>query len=158
MKKIGILILSVAFLISCGSSRVVEEARETIRGDWQLTDINFPGNNQDLKLSLFNNVPARCLEGSTWNFIANNNTGSFVSSAMNCASETSFFIWSIDDSNAATGSYDLMIKPTNASYRSETGNQGFRINLTHLSDDRMTWEQTINFEGRPFTITMNFNK
>lgn len=158
MKKLAILIFSVAFLISCGSSRVVEEARETMKGDWQLTDISYPGNNQDVQVSLLNNIPATCLEGSTWNFIANNNTGSFVNSGLNCGSETRFFIWSIDGSNAGMGQYDLLIKPTNESYKSELGNQGYRINLTHLSDDRMTWEQTVNFEGRPFTITMNFNK
>ena len=158
MKRIAVLIFSVAFLISCGSARVVEEARETMSGDWQLTDINYPGNDQDVEVSLLNDIPATCLEGSTWNFISNNNTGSFVNSGINCESETEFFIWSIDGSNAAMGTYDLLIKPTNADYESEIGNQGFRINLTHLSDDRMTWEQTVSFEGRPFTIVMNFNK
>lgn len=158
MKKIALLILSVTFLISCGSTKVVQEARETIGGDWQLTDISYPGNVQNVEVSLLDNIPSRCLEGSTWNFISNNNTGSYVNSGINCDNETRFFIWSVDGSNAAMGNYDLMLKPTNADYKSEIGNQGYRINLTHLSDDRMTWEQTVTFEGKPFTITMNFNK
>ncbi|WP_029033029.1 lipocalin family protein [Salinimicrobium terrae] len=158
MKKVGFLILSVFFLVSCGSSRVENDARATINGDWQLTDITYPGNDQNVQVSLLNDVPARCLEGSTWNFISNNNTGSFVNSGINCDSETEFFIWSIDGSNAAMGNYDLMFKPTNADHKSETGNQGYRINLTQLSGDQMTWEQTVSFEGKPFTIRMNFNK
>lgn len=158
MKKIGLLILSMVFLVSCGSSRVVNEARDTMKGDWQLTSITYPGNDQNVNVSLLNDIPARCLEGSTWNFISNNNTGSFIPSGISCDSGTRFFIWSIDGSNAAMGNYDLMIKPTNSDYKSEMGNKGFRINLTHLSGSQMTWEQTVTFEGRPFTIRMNFNK
>lgn len=158
MKKFAVLILSMAFLVSCGTSKVVNEARRTMNGDWQLTSITYPGNDQNVQVSLLNDIPARCLEGSTWNFISNNNTGSIVSSGMNCDSETKFFIWSIDDSNAAMNSYDLMFKPTNADYKSETGNRGYRINLTNLSEDQMVWEQTVSFEGKPFTIRMNFNK
>ena len=159
MKKIAILILSTVFLLSCGSTRrIVDEAGQTMKGDWQLTSITYPGNNQNVQVSLLNDIPAQCLENSTWNFISNNNTGSFIPSGMNCDANTRFFIWSIDGSNATTGNYDLMIKPTNSDYKSEMGNQGFRINLTGLSENQMTWEQTVSFEGSPFTIRMNFNK
>ena len=158
MKKIIYLLFSIVFLVSCGSSRVANEARATMAGDWQLTSITFPESSQTVRVSLLDNIPASCLENSTWNFISNNNTGSYVPSGINCDSSPRFFVWSIDGSNAQMGTYDLMFKPTNADHKSETGNQGYRINLTHLSGDRMTWEQTVSFEGRPFTITMNFNK
>lgn len=158
MKKIVVLFLSVAFLVSCGSTKVVNEARDTMRGDWQLTSITYPGNEQNVQVSLLDNIPAQCLENSSWTFISNNNTGSYQPSGMNCDSNTRFFIWSIDGSNAAMGNYDLMFKPTNADHKSETGNQGYRLNLTNLSGDQMVWEQTVQFEGKPFTIRMNFNK
>lgn len=158
MKKIAVLFLSMAFLVSCGSSKVANEARKTMSGDWQLTSVTYPGNNQNVQVSLLDNIPARCLEGSSWVFVSNNNTGSYQPSGMTCDTNTRFFRWSIDDSNAAMGSYDLMFKPTNADHKSETGNQGYRINLTNLSGDQMVWEQTVSFEGKPFTIRMNFNK
>ncbi len=158
MRKLTVFILSMAFLLSCGSTRVVDEARTTMKGDWQLTSITYPGNAQNVQVSLLNDIPARCLENSSWKFISNNNTGSYNPSGLTCESETRFFIWSIDGSNASMGNFDLMFKPTNQDHKSETGNQGYRINLTHLSGDQMTWEQTVNFEGRPFTIKMNFNK
>ncbi len=156
MKKIAVFIFSMVFLVSCGSSRVVNEARETMKGDWQLTSITYPGNNQNVQVSLLDNMPARCLEGSTWNFIANNNTGSYVPSGINCDSNPEFFIWSIKE--AGMSNYDLMFKPTNSDHKSEMGNKGYRINLTQLSESQMTWEQTVTFEGKPFTIRMNFNK
>lgn len=158
MKKIVFLFFSLVFFVSCGSSRVVDEARETMRGDWQLTSITYPGNDQNVQVSLLNDIPARCLEGSTWMFVSNNNTGSYEPSGIDCDGNAQFFIWSIDGADGAMGNYDLMLKPTNDNYKSELGNQGYRINLTHLSGDQMTWEQTVNFEGMPFTIKMNFNK
>ncbi len=82
MKKIAVLFLSYGFSgflwIESGSN----EARKTMRGDWQLTSITYPGNDQDVQVSLLNDIPARCLENSTWNFISNNNTGSYEPSGM----------------------------------------------------------------------------
>lgn len=158
MKKIAVLFLSIAFLVSCGTSKVVNEARDTMKGDWQLTSITYPGNDQNVQVTLLDNIPARCLENSSWNFVSNNNTGTYQPSGMNCEMNTRYFRWSIDGSNAAMGNYDLMFKPTNADRKSEIDNRGYRINLTNLSGDQMVWEQTVNFEGRPFTIRMNFNK
>ncbi|NJW53374.1 lipocalin family protein [Salinimicrobium oceani] len=158
MKKIALLFLTVAFLVSCGSSKVANEARKTMNGDWQLTSITYPGNNQNVEVTLLDNIPARCLENSSWVFVSNNNTGSYQPSGMTCDSNTRFFRWSIDDTNAAMGNFDLMFKPTNADHKSETGNTGYRINLSNLTGDQMVWEQTVNFEGKPFTIRMNFTK
>jgi hypothetical protein len=158
MKKIVFLVLSVLVLASCGSSAVVKEARKTIDGNWMLSSITYPGNEDNLQVSLLNNVPSKCLENSNWNFISNNNTGSYEPAGMGCQAGPNFFIWSVSEVDATGGNYDLMYKPTNANHKSTTGNQGYRLNLTNLSGDQMVWEQTITFEGKPFTIRMNFNK
>ena len=158
MKKIALLMLGVLFLVSCGSSAVVKEARKTVDGDWMLSSITYPGNEENLQVSLLNNVPAKCLENSSWHFISNNNTGSYEPTGLGCPTGPNFFIWSVKEIDAAAGSYDLLIKPTDENYKSTTGNQGYRLNLTNLSEDQMVWEQTITFEGKPFTIRMNFNK
>ena len=158
MKKFALIMIMVGTLFSCGPGKIAEEARRTIGGDWRLTDVTYPGNNQDVKVTLLNSIPASCLEGSSWNFIANNNTGSYVPSGLTCPSGPNFFVWSISEEDAAAGSYDLLFKPTDADYKSTTGNQGYRLNLTNLSQEQMVWEQTVTFEGKPFTIRMNFNK
>lgn len=158
MKKIAILFMAFGFLVSCKSSAVVNEARKTMRGDWTLNSIEYPEGQENLEVTLFNDTSAECLENSVWNFVSNNNRGSYVPSNMGCSSEPRYFIWSVAEMDASGGNYDMMLKPTNEDYKSTTGNQGFRINLTTLTTDVMVWEQTINFEGRPFTIRMNFNK
>lgn len=157
MKKFALIILSIGLMISCGTSAVVREAGATMKGDWVLSSISYPGNENALQVTLFNEATAECLENSRWTFISNNHTGSYVTNGMNCGNETRFFRWSIKEMNAAAGNYDFMLKPTNEDYKSAT-DQGFRINLTNLDENQMVWEQTITFEGEPFTIRMNFNK
>ena len=159
MKKIAILLVAALLLASCGSSAVVNEARKTISGDWTLSNVSFPGDEDNLKVTLLNNIPAACLENSSWNFISNNNTGSFETPGIACGEPgPNFFIWSVDEVDAAGDNYDLMFKPTDADFDSTTGNSGYRINLTQLTADSMVWEQTVMFEGKPFTIQMNFIK
>lgn len=157
MKKIALMLFTLGFLVSCGSSAVVKEATATMKGDWVLSSITYPGSEDALQVTLFNDASAECLENSRWHFISNNNTGSYVLSDMSCGSGTRHFVWSIKEMNAAAGNYDFMLKPTDEKHKSVT-DQGFRINLSNLDENRMVWEQTITFEGKPFTIRMNFNK
>lgn len=157
MKKIAIILILFGFLVSCGSSAVVKEATATIKGDWVLNSVEYPGNAENLEITLLNDTSAQCLEGSTWNFISRNNTGSYKPEKIMCGTQPRFFRWSVTEVNPAAGNYDLMLKPTDQDYKSPT-DRGFRINLTNLTGNQMTWEQTVNFEGEPFIIKMNFNK
>ena len=157
MRRIAVVICMIGLLVSCGPGKVVQEAASTMKGNWRLTNISYP-ENRNVKVTLLDNIPSSCLEGSSWNFISNNNTGSYTPAGTTCPAGPNFFVWSINEMNAAAGNYDLMYKPTNADYKSTTGNQGYRLNLVNLSADQMVWEQTVSFEGKPFTIRMNFNK
>ncbi len=158
MKKISVILILAFIVVSCGSSAVVNEARRTINGDWVLSNITYPGNNQAIDVRLFEDTNANCLKNSSWTFISNNNTGSYEVISPQCETGPRFFRWSVDEADAAAGNYDFMLKPTDADYKSTSGNQGFRINLVRLTDTDMVWEQTVNFEGKPFTIRMNFIK
>lgn len=151
------MLFALGILTSCGTSAVVKEANATMKGEWLLSSITYPGNETNFKVTLFNDISSDCLEMSRWTFISNNHTGTYVPNGMNCDNNTRYFRWSIKEMNAAAGNYDFMLKPTDDDYKSAT-DQGFRINLTNLDQNQMIWEQTITFEGKPFTIRMNFIK
>ena len=157
MKKITLILITLLFITSCGSSRdVVRDARRTLSGEWTLNNIIFPANSNVLDVTLFNDATAACLRNSDWDFVSNNNTGSYTVTNPNCTTHERYFIWSVNEEGE--GDYDFMLKPTNADYESTTGNQGYRLNLVEVAQDEMVWEQTVMFEGNPFTITMEFNK
>ena len=158
MKKFLILLSAVALIASCGPSKVAKEARKTFDGNWTLTSVTYPNNPGEFNVTLFNEASASCFENSTWDFVSNNNRGTYSVTGVGCDGDTNYFIWSIDEENTPAGVYDFLLKPTNEDYKSTTGNQGFRLNLKSLSDTNMVWEQTVSLDGSPFTIRMNFTK
>ena len=155
MKKI--ITVFIAFvLLSCGSSKVVKEYEKTIKGNWSLDNINSTVIG-DLDFEIFGNNSRDCLIDSSWEFIPNNNTGSYVLSGSECSTEKKYFVFTIQEVNSTSGFYDFLLKPTNAKGKSES-NTGFRLELKNMTDTSMVWEQTINFEGKPQKLTFNFNK
>ncbi|TQI70784.1 lipocalin-like protein [Gramella sp. Hel_I_59] len=159
MKKIFILLATIGLLASCGgTSKVAKEARKSFDGQWTLTSVTYPNNPGQFNVTLFNEAQASCFENSNWDFVSNNNRGTYTVSGTGCDGETNQFIWSIDEENTPQGIYDFLLKPTNEDYKSTTGNEGFRLNLQSLTDTNMTWSQTVSLDGSPFTIKMNFTK
>lgn len=146
------------FLAACGPSKTAKEARKTFDGEWTLTSVTYPNSSGEFDVTLLNDANASCFENSTWDFVSNNNRGSYTVQGTNCSGGERNFIWSIDEENTPEGIFDFLLKPTDEDYKSTTGNQGFRMNLKSLSKSEMVWEQSVMLEGSPFVIRMNFSK
>ncbi|WP_166960246.1 lipocalin family protein [Yeosuana marina] len=155
MKKILLIFLAIG-LFSCGSSKTVRDSKKVIKGDWTLNSITYSEIGK-YNVTLLNDTSKDCFEGSTWQFIPNNNTGTYSINETSCTTGVRNFVFTIQEVNADTGLYDFLLKPTDAKHKSDT-NQGFRLSLTSLSEVSMQWQQTVYVDGKPFTITMNFNK
>ncbi|WP_405574942.1 lipocalin [Winogradskyella sp. Asnod2-B02-A] len=155
MKKIALLCLTLCFL-ACGASKTVRESKKTIKGNWTLASVKSSAIG-DLKITLLNDAEKTCFENSTWQFIPNNNTGTYTLLGMNCSLDQRYFSFTIDEVNEDTGLYNFLLKPTNEKGKSET-NAGFRLELTSLSENSMQWQQIVTLDGKPITITMNFIK
>jgi len=155
MKKLFLLLISISVL-SCGTSKTVRVSKKVIKGNWVLNSIGY-SEAGTYNVTLLNDATKVCFEGSTWQFVPNNNTGIYSISSLDCPTGDRYFVFTIDEVDPQTGLYDFLIKPTNEKYKSET-NHGFRLSLTSLTDTTMQWEQTLSVAGKPFTITMNFAK
>ncbi|WP_452222756.1 lipocalin family protein [Lacinutrix chionoecetis] len=156
MKKLLLLLLTITFLWSCGGSKVVRQSEKTIKGQWVLNSIDYsePGT---YNVMLLDDTSKKCFEQSTWQFIPNNNTGVYSIVNSTCDVGDRNFIFTIQETDAQTGLYSFLLKPTNAKGKSET-NLGFRMKLSQLSELAMQWQQTVTVDGKPFTINMNFSK
>lgn len=155
MKRILLLLLTIS-VMSCGSSKTVRDSKKVIKGGWALNSITYsqPGT---YNVTLLNDVSKTCFEGSTWQFVPNNNTGTYTINNTDCSTGERYFVFTIQEVDETSGLYDFLLKPTDEKHNSET-NQGFRLSLTALSETMMQWEQTLTVDGKPFTITMNFTK
>ena len=155
MRALIILVLT-ASLLSCGSTKTVRDSKKVIKGEWVISSINY-SKAGTYNVKLLDDVSKKCFEYSAWNFIPNNNTGSYNIKDGSCQTGIRNFVFTIQEVDQQTGLYDFLLKPTNEKGKSET-NQGFRMRLAAISDMAMQWQQTVSVEGEPFTITMNFTK
>lgn len=156
MKK-PIMLLALALILgACGTSKTVKVSKKVIKGNWTLNAINY-SQAGTYNVTLLNDATKECFEGSAWQFVPNNNTGVYNINASGCSAGERHFVFTIQEVNEETGLYDFLLKPTNEKNKSET-NQGFRLQLSALSETAMQWRQTLRVEGKPFIISMNFNK
>lgn len=158
MKKILTLFVLAALALSCGTPKTVIESKKVIKGYWSLDNISY-SESGTFNVSIFNDTSKECFEGSTWRFIPNNNSGLYTINNGNCPTGERNFIFSIQQVDETTGLYDFLLKPTMKLGKPDKDNSvGFRLRLSQLSENNMQWEQTVNLEGKPFTISMNFSK
>jgi hypothetical protein len=157
MKKILFIMLAALLVVSCGTSKVVKESKKTLKGTWNLDNINYGEANGVYDVKLFDDASSECFVGSTWRFIPNNNFGNYEITGANCSSGKRYFVWTIPDVKNAT-SYDILLKPTDEKMNSTMNNKGYRLSLDYLSDDSLRFTQTLQVDGKPFTIYMNFTK
>ncbi|TPN88857.1 lipocalin family protein [Aquimarina algicola] len=157
MKKL-LLLLVVIVLASCGSSQqTVIAAKKTLKGEWSLDNISYDQSGI-FEVNLYNDASAECFTGSIWKFIPNNNTGTYDVNQSSCVSTGARNFRFTIPKPEGDGTYYFMFKPINAKKKSTNNNAGYRMALQHLDSTTMTWAMTVSLEGKPFVITMNFNK
>jgi hypothetical protein len=59
---------------------------------WVVSSVTYPGS-EVIKVNSFQLTDSKCFEGSTWNFISNNNKGNMALTANNCPSFSSPITW-----------------------------------------------------------------
>lgn len=155
MRKI-LLLLIASTMLSCGSSKAVRDSEKTLKGDWMLDNMSSTIIGE-LEFTIFGQSSRNCIIGSSWEFIPNNNTGSYIESGTECNLDKNYFVFSINEVDETSGFYDFLLKPTNKKGKSET-NKGYRLELVSLTENTMVWKHTFNFEGKPMTLTFNFTK
>ncbi|WP_459211211.1 lipocalin family protein [Aquimarina rhabdastrellae] len=155
MKKVILLLMTIA-LISCSpTQRTIIAAKKTLKGDWSLNEITY-SESGIFDVTLYNDATAECMAGSTWRFIPNNHTGYYTINRCESTGNRNFrFTIPEPDQN---GNYSFLFKPIDTKKKSTNGNKGYRMGLDHLDDQVMTWKMTTILEGKPFVITMNFSK
>ncbi|WP_378174198.1 lipocalin [Aquimarina sp. SS2-1] len=159
MRILSLVILCV-FFCSCGASdQLTRAAESSINGVWILKEVNFDTESKGTyTVTILDNIPLRCIENTNWEFISNNNTGSYALSGSACNKTGIYnFIWSVPKEMYGFN-HSILLKPVNAKMKSEINNKGYRMQLFELAENRMTWGYDMIVNGKKFTIKLNFDK
>lgn len=151
------LIFMIVF-VSCKTSKTIIQSKRVVKGNWELRSISHDQTGT-YKIKLIQDATETCFEGSTWRFISNNNSGLYTINNSSCAVGDRNFIFTIQEIDSETGLYDFLLKPTSKLGKANKDQtKGYRFSLVHLDTETMQWQQTVNVEGSPVTISLNFNK
>lgn len=92
MKKwIGMGMIALSFM-ACKPTNDVK-SQIGLKGSWTLTKVSYPSS---YKVTSFSIADAKCLQGSQWKFVSNNNTGTMALNAgENCPAFSSKIVWTI---------------------------------------------------------------
>jgi len=144
--------------VSCGTSKTVIQSKKVMKGNWELNSVTHDQAGT-YTIKLLQDASEACFEGSTWRFIPNNNSGLYTINDNSCVTGDRNFIFTIQEINKESGLYDFLLKPTSKLGKADKDQtKGYRFSLTHLDVGVMQWQQTVNVEGTPVTISLNFNK
>lgn len=157
MKKLGITLLIATLFVSCSLSKVEKSARKTVDGNWVLNSVTYDADGV-FNTQLFNDVTTSCFEDSQWFFRSTNSTGTYNIINSECSTGERHFRWSANEIGKNTGNFDFTMKFTDEKKKDLDKNTGFRMNLRYLDDNSMQITQTIQFEGKPFNINLNFTR
>jgi hypothetical protein len=148
MKKFFILSLFVAVLASCGS--IDHKSQVGIKGNWTITQVSYPGS-EYIKVNSFDIADSKCLEGSSWNFVSNNNTGTMSLAKAGCPSFSSPIIWTV------TKNGDFTLKITEGEKAKRVA-QGYFLKLRNQSESSFQLVDNVNVGGNTVEVVYQFQK
>ena len=144
-------------MTSCGASYHANQTEKSFKGSWVLESVTYPDASGFFDVELLGLADVSCFENSVWKFIPNNSSGNLTLDGGNCAKSSKDFIWYIDAATLENAHLELLLKMTNGKNAKEV-TKGSRIIVKSLSDNRMTWEQDVMFDGKSIKLEFTFLK
>ncbi|AFL97149.1 hypothetical protein [Ornithobacterium rhinotracheale] len=155
MKKVLLLMLSVAFFASCSPTQnAAKQSAKDFRGDWTLTSVT-PREAGIQITSLFNQAPQSCFVGSSWHLVANNNSGNYIFNNVSCSSEPNKINWHMTNEN---GVNYFWFKRIAAGEKAKNVLTGYKLKVENISDYQAHLSQEVPVGNQKTIIDYYFTK
>jgi hypothetical protein len=148
MKKFLFLSLCLIGLASCGS--IDHKSQVGINGNWTISQVSY-ANSDVIKVTSFDVADAKCLEGSMWKFVSNNNSGTMTISKAGCPSFSSPIVWT----STKDGTFTLKITEGEKAKRVT---QGYYLQLRNQTASSFELVDNVNVAGRNTEVVYTFMK
>ena len=145
--------LAVFLLFSCSPTKVVRSTQKGLKGNWILSSITTDqGNLVNIK-ELFNQASPDCFEGSKWNFVNNNNSGTYTFQNAGCNASANSIKWFMEENGDEV---NFLWKFIPEGIKAKDVKTGYMMKLLSQSETEFTLAQDANFEGGIITIYYHF--
>ncbi len=157
LKLTGSLIVAIV-LNSCTVSKEAGSIKKKINGNWMLETITTEGINGKVTASIFNEASFTCFVGSSWNFMSGNSLGNYNINANGslCNALNRTIRWSIYEPKG--GEKQFQFKRLDEKKNPMDNGDGFRLEISQLTNTTMQLKSHILFEGNPAGYVYNFVK
>ncbi len=154
MKKVLLLLLFVS-LSACKSksitnTKVDNKSERTIKGKFIISSVTYPGSDY-IKMNSFDIADSKCFIGSEWEFISNNNKGSFTIDNSSCSSFTSPITWYLNKEG------NFVMKILNDA-KSKKVTEGYILKVADLTETSFQLIDKVNVGGKLVEVVYEFKK
>lgn len=148
MKKILFLSLFAIMLGACSS--LDNKSQTGLKGNWTISQVSYPGS-EYIKVNSFDIADSKCLEGSSWRFVSNNNQGTMSLNKAGCPSFSSPIVWTI----TKEGSFTLKITEGDKAKRVS---QGYVLQLRNQTESTFQLVDNVSVGGKNVEVVYQFQK
>ncbi len=156
MRKLLLLGLFAIVFAGCktasvGNTKLDKSSQVDIKGNWRIASVSYPGS-EYIKVNSFDIADSQCFVGSTWNFISNNNKGSFSLNKSDCATYNSPITWYINKDG------QFVLKVLDEGLKSKKVKTGYFLMVENQSENSFQLVDKINVGNNPTSVVYQFEK
>ncbi|VXB51884.1 conserved hypothetical protein [Flavobacterium sp. 9AF] len=153
MKRLFLILGIVISIASCKSTSPVGtkldmKSEVALKGDWILSHVSYP-NSDYVKLKSFDLVDSNCFVGSRWNFVSNNNKGSFNLTNTACSLYSSAITWYVNKE----GRFVMKILDAEKAKKVESG---YVLDLINVTESTFQLIDHVVIAGKNTDVTYQF--
>lgn len=156
MKKIILLIALSVMLFACKTISITgtntdRQAQVAMKGNWVISAVTYPGS-QYIKVNSFQIADSGCFEGSTWNFISNNNKGNMALTKPSCTAFSSPITWFINKEG------QFVLKVLDADIKAKKVREGYVLVVANQTATSFQLIDRIDVGGKMTDVVYQFQK
>lgn len=152
--KFVLLTMLFSFMVGCKTNtatKVDNSTERAIKGNWKINAVNYPGSDV-IKVNSFQIADSKCMIGSEWKFVSNNNTGSMNVQKSGCPSFASPITWFINKD----GNFVMKILDTGEKAKRIT--EGYILNVSNVTENSFDLIDKINVGGKLTNVVYSFTR
>ena len=133
---------------SATSTKLDNKIEVALKGNWTIVSVTYPGADV-IKVTSFDIDDSRCMVGSTWKFVSNNNKGNMKLTKAGCSAFASDITWFIN----REGQFVMKILNDTKARKLK---EGYVLNVANITDNSFQLIDKINVAGKITEVVYQF--